>query len=68
MMKQKMIHTLVKKMCEHKFIHMETVKKQSRSGPYQTHWLKIDRLFCEKCGETKQVRTEEYDRDKPEWY
>lgn len=55
-------------MHEHKYIHMETVKKQERSGPYQTHWLKIDRLFCEKCGETKQVRTEEYDRDKPEWY
>ncbi len=55
-------------MHEHKFIHMETIKRDSPPKPYQKHWLKIDRLFCEKCGEIKQVRTEEYNRDKPEWY
>lgn len=53
--------------CEHKFVHLETIKKYD-SGGYQTRWICIDRFFCEKCLCEKEIKKEEYNREKPEWY
>jgi len=54
--------------CEHKYIHFDTNKKQERSGPYQTCYKRIDLFYCEKCCHEKTVTSEEYSRDKPDWY
>lgn len=55
-------------MCEHKYIHFDTKKRQEAAGPYQSKYTRIDQFFCEKCCDTRLVRSEEYSRDKPEWY
>lgn len=53
--------------CEHKFVHFETFKSRE-SGIYQTGWKRVDRFFCEKCLEYKDVEQMEWSRDKPIWY
>lgn len=58
--------------CEHKWVHLETVKEKSRyvpntSGSY-TPWLRIDRFFCEKCLETTEKRRSEYCKIQPDWF
>lgn len=53
--------------CEHKFVFMDSSKKME-SGTYQTHWIKVDRFFCEKCLHYETVKTSEWDRDPPEWW
>lgn len=55
-------------MCEHKFIYMETNKSHHYDGPFNTHWIRIDRFFCEKCLEYRDKKQEDWSRDKPEWY
>jgi hypothetical protein len=56
-------------MCDHKFVHLDTIKKHDTSG-YNTQFIRIDRFFCEKCLEQKEVRKSEYaySRETPEWY
>ena len=58
--------------CEHKFVHLETIKEESRwvpntSGQYSP-WKRIDRFFCEKCLEISEKRREEYSQKKPDWF
>lgn len=55
--------------CNHKYIHFDTSKRSEHDGsPYQLHWIRVDKFFCEKCLDTKDVKKEGWDRDKPDWY
>jgi hypothetical protein len=54
-------------MCEHKYVHIESIRSYERGG-YNTTWIVIDRFFCEKCGMVFEKRKEETCRNQPEWY
>jgi len=55
--------------CNHKYVHLETIKKQDLNATgYQIGWKRIDRFYCEKCLEYKDKVNEEWSRDKPDWY
>ncbi|QDV86948.1 beta-glucosidase [Planctomycetes bacterium TBK1r] len=54
--------------CEHRFVHLDTKKKDCYGGGYQTHFVRVDRFFCEKCLEEKVIKKDEYSRDTPEWF
>jgi hypothetical protein len=53
--------------CEHKFVHLETIKKDKYDRDCVSY-LRIDRFYCEKCLEQKEIRKEELRRERPEWY
>lgn len=53
--------------CDHKFVHLETIRKD-RYDNYCTHFLRIDRFYCEKCLQEKEVKKEDWCRETPEWY
>ena len=46
---------------------METICR-TESGTFQIHWIKTDRFFCERCLEQKATTTDEWSREKPDWY
>lgn len=52
---------------EHKFIFIESIKRRERAG-HNDLFRKIDRFFCERCLETREVEKHEYSRDIPDWY
>lgn len=56
-------------MCEHKLVHLDT-KKYRESQGYNDHFVRIDRFFCEKCGEIIIKRQDGYARYENEldWY
>lgn len=59
--------------CEHKWVFMETVKHRGERGSWGMssckEWKRIDRFYCEKCLEIKEiVKTAPGWEDKPEWY
>ena len=54
--------------CEHKWVYLDSVKRNEDSGAYQIHWTKTDRFFCEKCLEQKQVTKDEWSRERPAWW
>ncbi len=53
--------------CDHKFVHIETIKKTGRGG-YQIEYIKIDRYFCEKCLEQKEIQKREWSDQTPLWW
>lgn len=58
--------------CEHKFIHLETVKYSEQAGRNSVNYICLDRFFCEKCLEPKETKKTHYaeNRDKyglPDW-
>lgn len=53
--------------CGHKWVHMDTKRRSEHSG-YQTHFIRTDTFFCEKCLELKRVVQDDYSRDTPDWY
>ena len=55
------------KQCEHKFVLLGTVKYADNSG-YNTHFVRVDTFFCERCLAERELRKDSYDRDTPEWY
>ena len=59
--------------CEHKFVFMETVRQHGimpSFGYYDAvDWKRIDRFYCEKCLEIKEIVKTEYGyKDKPDWF
>ncbi|KZL88689.1 hypothetical protein [Clostridium magnum] len=59
--------------CEHKFIHMETSRQHGEDAWIGVRpgkeWKRIDRFFCEKCLEFKEItKTAMCYEDKPEWF
>jgi len=54
-------------MCEHKWVLLEVIRKTGW-GSYNTEYIRIDRFYCEKCLEQKNVEKRGYSREVPEWY
>lgn len=58
--------------CEHKWVFMETAKQVGYIGSYSTpskEWRRIDRFYCEKCLEIKEIKKTVPGRcEKPEWF
>ncbi len=59
--------------CEHKWVFMETVKQRGERASFgispQKEWKRIDRFYCEKCLEIKELtKTAPGYQDKPEWF
>jgi hypothetical protein len=54
--------------CDHKFVHLDTTRWTDMSGTYAIGFFKVDRFFCEKCLEQKEVKKEAWQRDTPDWY
>lgn len=58
-----------KQPCNHKFVHMETVKKEGHPLCKTLEWKRIDRFYCEKCLEIRSiVKTALGNQGKPEWF
>ncbi len=54
--------------CEHKYVYMETVR-QCASITLKKEWKRIDRFYCEKCLEIKDIiKTAPLREKKPEWF
>ena len=41
--------------CEHKWVWRNASKRNDRGGGYNTHFIRVDYYFCEKCLEQKEV-------------
>jgi hypothetical protein len=59
--------------CEHKWVFMETVKQHGERASFgmcaQKDWKRIDRFYCEKCLEIKElIKTAPGYYGKPEWF
>lgn len=54
--------------CNHKYVHLETAKWIDSSGTYNNGFFRIDRFFCEKCLDRKEVKKSEWCRETPEWF
>lgn len=56
--------------CNHKYVHLETVKTCNEGAYYKSEnvYTKVDRYFCEKCLDTKEVTKTEVSVEKPFWY
>ena len=54
-------------MCEHKFMLVDTIKKEI---PYRyvSNFKSIRIFFCEKCLEQKNVTQEQTSSETPEWF
>lgn len=53
--------------CEHKWVFIDSIYG-SESGTYQIGWKRLDRFFCEKCLQQKEVKKEEWNRETPAWW
>lgn len=42
-------------LCKHKFIHFDTDKFKKQAGRNTVEYTLIDRFFCEKCAEIKEI-------------
>ncbi|WP_291567124.1 MULTISPECIES: hypothetical protein [unclassified Clostridium] len=51
----------------HKLVYLDA-KKYSESTGFNSKWTRIDRFYCEKCGELIIKKKEEYSRESPDWY
>lgn len=54
--------------CKHQYEHLETSRWHDSSGGYQIQWVLIQRFFCTRCLDIREVRREEWSREKPDWY
>lgn len=52
--------------CAHKFVHIEAVYG-SAGGRYRM-WRRVDRFFCERCLEPREIQKEELSERSPEWW
>lgn len=62
-----------KQPCNHKYMFMETVRQRGERASFgishQKDWKRIDRFYCEKCLEIKElVKTSPGYEDKPDWF
>ncbi|MFA5322132.1 MAG: hypothetical protein WC373_05605 [Smithella sp.] len=59
--------------CEHKWVYMETVRRHAKTASpgysAQIDWKRVDRFYCEKCLEVKELtKTAPGYYEKPEWF
>jgi hypothetical protein len=61
-------------LCNHKFVHFDTLYKKTTVGggnPFLPHYSirkRIDRFFCERCLELKDVIKEQISEYPPDWW
>ena len=57
-------------MCDHKWQHFETRHLLIDNYPGSNQFKRIDRFFCEKCCEIKEVvkTCMDYEDKNPEWF
>lgn len=57
-------------MCEHKWQHFETRNILIDNYPSSNQFKRIDRFFCEKCCETKEIIKScmNWEDRNPEWF
>jgi len=55
------------KTCEHKWVYMDS-KKYSQYNGYCSTFTRIDKFYCEKCLEIKEIKKVDSSRDTPDWY
>jgi len=53
--------------CEHKFIYRDTARSDAYEG-FNSHYLRVDYFFCEKCLKITESKQETRSRDCPPWY
>lgn len=58
----------LEKVCEHRWVFIESHYKADSSGGYNICYSRLDRFYCEKCLEQKEVTKREHSREKPEWF
>lgn len=59
--------------CSHKYVHLETIKQKGERASiglnYGKQWIRIDRFFCEKCLNIKEIKkTAENWENRPDWW
>lgn len=54
--------------CDHKFVFLRSAKRTGNAGHYNTHFIRVDAFFCERCLECKEIRKEDFARETPDWY
>jgi hypothetical protein len=55
-------------LCEHKWTFIETKTKTKSDGGYNVQWIRVDRFFCEKCLEPRDVIQQDWSREAPHWW
>ena len=53
--------------CNHNYQHLDTTKYTTDAG-YNTTFVRVDRYYCTKCLDQKQLKREATTRETPEWY
>jgi len=56
------------KKCDHRYVLLSTAKWTDGAGEFNTHFIRVDRFYCERCLADKELRKEERARDTPDWY
>lgn len=55
--------------CEHDFRHLDTIYKTKHiSYTYSNTYTRLDRFYCSRCLEIKEVVKEEDLRSEPDWF
>ena len=53
----------------HKYVFLQTRKWSNYDGNRNTHYIRVDEFFCEKCLEYEEKRFDEYKREvAPDWF
>ena len=57
-------------MCEHKWVHLETIRNEIFTPGYSNEFKRVDIYYCEKCLEQKEIELTQYARCASEvsWY
>ena len=56
------------KMCNHKWVFLQSRKFKEYDGQYNTHYTRVDEFFCDRCLKYKEKVFEDWKRDTPDWY
>lgn len=54
--------------CEHNFRHIETSYHYNYRPYGNTTYVRVDRFYCSKCLESKEVIKKSDSRETPEWF
>ena len=54
--------------CEHHFTYIGSHKRVVDNGAYQMLWRRVERFYCTRCLEQRDIVKEEWSREAPDWY
>jgi hypothetical protein len=55
-------------LCNHRFVHLETIKRDDIAYNGNIYYKRTDIFYCEKCLEYKTKVLEEVSRETPDWF